>query len=498
VHPTSTTVPGVTDTAGADQSAQALAYGLVLAWSNREPHRLAEVALFPPFERRRFGRGGDDLREHVGCAPHRPGEKWAWEGLDACLADDSISRDQLVGEASAVGLEIEKVGRCLTLVNGEPVDFASLKPGDTVMFYGAALFVCVCRPWMIVARHIAGPFHPFGGPNRFGFVGESPAAWKLSEEIAVAAASDDHVLILGESGTGKELVAKAIHASSRRADGPFISYNGAALNEGVAPLELFGQVKGNVNAGTEAQVGLVTQAHCGTLFLDEVGSMPRKAQDALLRVLQVGEYNVLGGRLTKVDMRVIAATSRALSEFSGDFQNRFIRVVYIPPLRERPEDIPLIICHIFRTRAQNDPEVRRFMQQGPDGQMHPRLSGRLVDYLVRHPLPGNVRQLDKILMQAVAESTGDVVRLPPSHNKATPVTVPPTGPASVPPVTFAAVPASAKATRGGPPTREELVAVLEEEGYNVAAVARRYGVTRVTVYRWMDALGIKRKDETLP
>jgi len=235
-----------------------------------------------------------------------------------------------------------------------------------------------------------------------GIIGKSPAIAKLSKLIHKVADSHANVLIEGESGTGKELVAKAIHAASPRADGVFLGENCAALSESLIESELFGHVRGAFTGAERDRRGLFALADKGTLFLDEVGDMSARIQAKLLRVLQEGEFRPLGGReLMRTDLRIISATNRDLQGlveaggFRGDLYYRLNVVgLKLPPLRERVEDIPLLVEH-FLERMRGGP---------PRG-----ISREALEMLARYPWPGNVRELQNVVERAAVMAAGSVI-----------------------------------------------------------------------------------------
>ncbi len=228
-------------------------------------------------------------------------------------------------------------------------------------------------------------------------IGNSPPMQKVKQAIQRAAPSHATVLIRGESGVGKELVARAIHQSSSRKSGPLVCLNCAALAPTLLESELFGHEKGAFTGATERKIGKFEAANRGTLFLDEVGEMPQELQAKFLRVLEGHPFERLGGNSSiHTDVRVIAATNRDLEEavgeklFRSDLYFR-LRVVEIsmPPLRERPDDIPALVEHflgMFRQHAR-----RRLVGVEP----------KAMEQLVRHRWPGNVRELRNVIERAV-------------------------------------------------------------------------------------------------
>ncbi|MHB2148739.1 sigma-54-dependent transcriptional regulator [Calditrichota bacterium LG25] len=215
------------------------------------------------------------------------------------------------------------------------------------------------------------------------------------------------VLILGESGTGKELIARAIHYASDRADKPLVIINSAALSPNLLESELFGHEKGAFTGAIAQRIGRFEQADGGTLFIDEVGDLPMQTQVKLLRALQFGEFERVGGNKTiKVDVRVIAATNRDLEELiqKGEFREDLyyrlnVVTIHIPPLRERKSDIPVLIRHFIEKYARQN-------QKNVVG-----ISKEAQDYLMRYHFPGNVRELENIIERAVVLARDKIITL---------------------------------------------------------------------------------------
>ncbi|MCF6267286.1 MAG: sigma-54 dependent transcriptional regulator [Desulfuromusa sp.] len=228
-------------------------------------------------------------------------------------------------------------------------------------------------------------------------IGGSQPMQELAETLALVAPSDATVLITGESGTGKELVAGAVHHNSLRSQAPFIKINCAALHENLLESELFGHEKGAFTGAAEQRKGRFELADQGTLFLDEIGDMSLTTQAKILRVLQEGEFERLGGNQTiKVDVRLIAATHKDLQQMieTGLFrQDLFFRLsvvpLHLPPLRERPMDIPVLSQH-FLTRycEKNRKDIRMFQ-------------GEALEALLAYSWPGNIRELENSIERAV-------------------------------------------------------------------------------------------------
>jgi DNA-binding NtrC family response regulator len=245
-----------------------------------------------------------------------------------------------------------------------------------------------------------------------GVIGCSPGLREVVRTTHQVAPSRACVLIVGETGTGKELIARAVHDLSPRSTGPYIRVNCGALTESLLESELFGHVKGSFTGAVDNRTGRFEAAHTGSIFLDEINSTSPKLQVKLLRVLQEGEFERVGDNNTKkVDTRIIAATNRDLleeieaSRFREDLYYRLNVVpVYLPPLRERPEDVePLVLFFLNRYAEQNRRDMRR---------VHP----EAMRLLREHDWPGNVRELQNYVERAVILGTGPeltVEHLPP-------------------------------------------------------------------------------------
>jgi two-component system nitrogen regulation response regulator GlnG/two-component system response regulator HydG len=221
------------------------------------------------------------------------------------------------------------------------------------------------------------------------------------------------VLVCGDSGTGKELCAAALHGLSARADRALMARNAATFPAGLVDAELFGNARNYPNPGTPERDGVIGEADGTTLFLDEIGELPSALQAHLLRVLdRGGEYQRLGeARIRRADLRVVAATNRAVADLKHDFAARFTLRVEVPALAERLADVPLLIRHLLvRAAAGNDEIRRRFCEVTAPG-VEPRVAPALVERLLRHGFPTNTRELAQLLWQALAESRGDTVEL---------------------------------------------------------------------------------------
>jgi two-component system response regulator HydG len=239
-------------------------------------------------------------------------------------------------------------------------------------------------------------------------VGASPAIITLQEEIVYAARCDAKVLITGESGAGKEIVARLIHASSPRSRSPLVTVNCAALSETLLETELFGHVRGSFTGAYRDRVGAFEQANRGTVFLDEIGETSPRMQGLLLRFLETGEIQRVGSDQiqNRVDVRVVAATNRALVEavanktFREDLYYR-LNVIHlrVPPLRDRVDDIPILLRFFL------DQFARQYQVEVPT------LSAEALQILSQHPWPGNVRELNNVVERVVVRKrTGEIGR----------------------------------------------------------------------------------------
>ena len=247
------------------------------------------------------------------------------------------------------------------------------------------------------------------GRNDFeGMVGSSAALRAVLDQIRTVAPTDSTVLIEGETGTGKELIAHAIHTLSRRRSRPFVKLNCAAIPLGLLESELFGHEKGAFTGAVSQKIGRFEAANGGTIFLDEIGDIPLELQAKLLRVLQEQEFERLGSTHThRVNVRVVAATNQDLAGLVAEKQFRMdlyyrlnVFPVVVPPLRHRQEDIPMLVEHFARKYAER--MAKRIET----------ISSESMEALVRHPWPGNIRELQNFIERAVILTDGDVLRTP--------------------------------------------------------------------------------------
>ncbi len=313
---------------------------------------------------------------------------------------------------------------------------------------------------------------PVDSNQEFGeIVGASTALRRVQRQVELVAPTDANVLILGETGTGKELVARAIHRMSPRKNLPFVTLNCAAIPTGLLESELFGYERGAFTGALSQKIGRFEMAHRGTLFLDEVGDIPLDLQPKLLRALQEKAFERLGGtRTIPIDVRLIAATNRNLTQMMGDklfrsdlYYRLKVFPITTPPLRDRPEDIPMLVRHFTKKYAD---EMGRKIDKIPAETMHA---------LTNWHWPGNVRELENFIERSVILSKGPSLRAPLAEIR------PNTGDAA-----------------GGSTLehveREHIIRVLRESGGVVSTAASRLGVPRTTLNAMMRKLGVSRKD----
>ncbi len=299
-------------------------------------------------------------------------------------------------------------------------------------------------------------------PTRFcGIVGGDALMIEVFDQIQEVAGQEYPVHISGETGTGKELVARAIHANSGRRDGPFVPVNCGALPEGILESELFGHVRGAFTGAVRDKKGRFDLAAGGTLFLDEVADLPKPMQVKLLRVLQEGTFEPVGGEKTlRADVRIISACNRELrqevkaSRFRADLYYR-LRVfpINLPPLRQRLGDIPLLIEHFLESSNR-------------DGPCRAQLTRKALEGMLAYPWPGNVRELQSALHYALIKSRGGIIRgehLPPEVQRSRP-------------------------PRGPRPKldRQRVGEAIEQAGGNKTKAAKLLGVGRATLYRYLN------------
>jgi PAS domain S-box-containing protein len=302
-------------------------------------------------------------------------------------------------------------------------------------------------------------------------VGCSTALRRVQRQVEVVAPTDATVLILGETGTGKELVARAIHRMSPRKDLPFVTLNCAAIPTGLLESELFGYERGAFTGALSQKIGRFEMAHRGTLFLDEVGDIPLDLQPKLLRALQEKAFERLGGTKTiPIDVRLVAATNRNLTQMMGDklfrsdlYYRLKVFPITTPPLRDHPDDIPVLARHFTKKYAA---KMGRVIDKIPSDTM---------SALVSWQWPGNVRELENFIERSVILSRGPSLRAPLAEIRQDATDV--TGGATLEQV-----------------ERDYIVKVLRESGGVVTTAAARLGLHRTTLNAMMRKLGVSRKD----
>jgi two-component system nitrogen regulation response regulator NtrX len=315
--------------------------------------------------------------------------------------------------------------------------------------------------------------------HRYQVIGDSVPMKALRQQIAVTAPTNGRVLIYGESGTGKELVARALHAASLRAKGPFVEVNCAAIPEELIESELFGHIKGSFTGATEDKIGKFQKADGGTLFLDEIGDMSLRTQSKVLRVLEEQRFERVGSNVTSnVDVRVLAATNKNLEQeiARGAFrQDLFYRLnvipFYVPPLRERRQDIPTLANYfLMEFSSSYGKKTREF-------------SDAAMEILIRYPWPGNVRELRNLVERLV-------IVCPQAHIE----------PHHLPPELFRGVaesphhPYSTLHEARSAYEREFILRKLQEHRWNMTQTATALGLERSHLYRKMKSLGIAAPD----
>jgi two-component system, NtrC family, nitrogen regulation response regulator NtrX len=315
--------------------------------------------------------------------------------------------------------------------------------------------------------------------HRYQVIGDSVPMKAMRQQIAVTAPTNGRVLIYGESGAGKELVARALHAASLRSGGPFVEVNCAAIPEELIESELFGHVKGSFTGATDDKTGKFQKADGGTLFLDEIGDMSLRTQSKVLRVLEEQRFEPVGSnRTVNVDARVIAATNKNLEQeiARGAFrQDLFYRLnvipFYVPPLRDRKEDIVILARHFLNEFSSTYGKKTR------------ELSDTAMEVVLRYPWPGNVRELRNLVERLVIVCPQ--ARIEPHH---------------LPPELFRGVtespqqPYSTLHEARSAYEREFILRKLQEHRWNMTQTASALGLERSHLYRKMKSLGITAPD----
>lgn len=436
-----------------------------------DTNRVGEVAVLPGLV---GGRAEELSRLSPRFAPTDGGEARP-------LAEARISRQPIVLKPKGQSVLLEPGGtRTRLLVNGEVVrDAVVVEPDEDVVLVLAARVALVLH--LMDPRVVDLP--------HYGMIGESMALAAVRRDIARVADLPYAVLLRGESGTGKELVARALHDAGPRRAGPFLSVNMAAIPPALATAELFGASRGAFTGAGAGHPGYFERANGGTLFLDEIGATPPEIQPLLLRALENGELQPVGGTAPrKVDVRVVSATDSDLSASSVGFHSPLLHrlaayEIELPPLRQRRADVGRLFFHFLRQELLTVGEPERLEQAGwvPAG---------LVARLALYRWPGNVRQLRNVARQvAVASRGAEVLELPERLEK----------------LLLEKLPRS-KLPKSQPPTQasfrepsdvsvEELRAVLASCDWEVKPAAAALGVSRGSLYNLMERHGIRRASQ---
>jgi DNA-binding NtrC family response regulator len=290
--------------------------------------------------------------------------------------------------------------------------------------------------------------------------------WRLRRELAFFAARPGHALLVGPSGSGKELCARALHGLSARKNRPFVARSAATLPQGIIDAELFGNLKNYPNPGMRERQGLVGAADEGTLFLDEIGELPEELQAHLLRLLDSGEYHRLGEEHPRrADLRFVGATNREEESLKHDLAARLTLRIAVPGFDERRGDIPLLLRSMLRRLASTDAAVAARFFDGDEARLDP----FLVEALLRHSYLTHVRELELLLMLAMANSHDRSIRLGPEVEARLRLPRP----------------------RRDPPGREEIEAALLRTSNNMSRAWVELGLSsRDVLYRLIKKYGI--------
>lgn len=413
---------------------------------------------------------------------------FARPGDDNCarpLDDPYVSRCALRFSGVDDGVLLhrpEQASRCrvqgLELQDELHINDADLARGVPLLLsHTVVLLLRKCRPSICGHNSSVAP----------ALIGDSEVMCDLRGHISAAAGSDQDVLVRGETGVGKELVAQAICAGSRRADGPLVTVNMAAVPAPLAAAFLFGNTRGAFSGADRARAGYFLEADSGTLFLDEVGDTPEEVQPLLLRALQEREIQVVGGSVKTVDVRVISATDAPIDEAECDFKSALRHrlgtiEIRVPPLREHPEDIGSLLLHSLQRAC----EAEACLALLPNQQSAPHLLGQWSSLFFRflsYCWPGNVRELENFATQVVIASDDSPV-IPPSVLAAMLPEEPISGVAETP---------GEVGRRMRDVSDQEFDKAMSVHGYEVRPVAQALGVSHQSVYRRIDKSRVYRR-----
>jgi DNA-binding NtrC family response regulator len=367
------------------------------------------------------------------------------------------------------------------LVDGVVKSAVQVGDGQLVTIRDQLILYCSRQSPLLRLRYFDARRIPaFGMADASGIVGEHRAIWDLREQLAFAAESNQHVLLLGESGSGKELAARALHQLSRRARNALVARNAATFPATLIDAELFGNAANYPNAGMPARLGIIGQADGSTLFLDEIAELASEMQAHLLRVLdRGGEYQRLGdAQVRQSDFRLVAATNRDPTDLRIDILGRLTLQVQLPALLDRVLDIPFLVRHLLLRAADASPNLRdRFFVESSEGPQ-PRIDPDLIERLMRHKFTYNIRELDSLLWKAIADSPRNFVMLTRGLREDLGESTPTPGHDSTPCV-------------NAEPSAEEIVEGLNRNANHVARTAQALGLSsRYALYRLMRKHGI--------
>ncbi len=407
------------------------------------------------------------------------------DGRECSLATPGVSRSALEVVSTPEGVKLWPGRPTLSYT----VDGAQGRGGELVSQEQLARGLAIGLNDRVLLW-IEGGMRAIEPRERFGLVGVSPAMAQLRERIEALADGKAPVLVRGPTGAGKERVATALHGSGARSKAPFISVNAAAIPETTAVSQLFGHARGAFTGAVGASRGYFGDAHGGTLFLDEIGDVPLDLQPMLLRALDTGEIQPVGGAASQVDVRVIAATDVDLERLSaeGRFRDSLYhrlaqRRIAVAPLCTRPADIALLWNHFVRLALQATGSEACLVP--PDGPDDPWMGIEVTEALLAYSWPGNVREL-QAKAQAFAEQ----------HARSARATVPEglTTPQDAPSATTPAPAPSARADLASL-TSEAVLQALDAHGWGIMPTAEHLGISRNSLRKVMAREGIRRASE---